>query len=363
MVASLPRPSRWEILMVALAAMHGVLLYQFPAVPLIAVGVWWNSNTIAHNFIHRPFFRQREVNALFGAYLSVLLGVPQALWRDRHLAHHAGVRPRLRLSTDLFLQVALVLGLWIMIAAKAPRFFLFVYLPGYLAGLVLCALQGHYEHARGIISHYGALYNALFFNDGYHAEHHSNPAAHWTSLPHRVEREASVSAWPAALRWMEWFSLEGLERVALACPVLRRRVLHAHEGAFRVLADLLPEVRTVGIVGGGLFPRTALILRRLLPEARLSIIDANAANLEQARRLLGDGHGKIDFIHAHYPQPERDPYDLLVIPLCFIGDRAAIYKNPPARAVIVHDWIWRSRGASRIVSIYLLKRINLVVRT
>ena len=52
--------------------------------------------------------------------------------------------------------------------------------------------------------------------------------------------------------------------------------------------------------------------------------------------------------------------DLLVIPLSFDGDRAAIYARPPAPAVLVHDWIWHKRGASHLVSIALLKRINLV---
>ena len=31
-----------------------------------------------------------------------------------------------------------------------------------------------------------------------------------------------------------------------------------------------------------------------------------------------------------------------------------------APLLIVHDWIWRKRGDSRVVSIWLLKRINLV---
>ena len=52
--------------------------------------------------------------------------------------------------------------------------------------------------------------------------------------------------------------------------------------------------------------------------------------------------------------------DVLVIPLSFDGDRAAVYARPPARAVIVHDWIWRVRGTSRLVSPWLLKRLNLV---
>ena len=82
---------------IALAAVHGLILGAWPTLPIIALGVWWNSNTIAHNFIHRPSFRLRWCNLLFSAYLSVILGI-QALWRERHLAHHAGVSWRWRAS-------------------------------------------------------------------------------------------------------------------------------------------------------------------------------------------------------------------------------------------------------------------------
>jgi hypothetical protein len=68
---------------------------------------------------------------------------------------------------------------------------------------------------------------------------------------------------------------------------------------------------------------------------------------------------------------------LVVIPLAFVGDREAFYRRPPASAIIVHEWIWRRppphptlsplggegrvRG-SAIVSWFLLKRLNLVMR-
>jgi hypothetical protein len=117
-------------------------------------------------------------------------------------------------------------------------------------------------------------------------------------------------------------------------------------------------VERVAIVGGGLFPRTALILRELLPGAHITIIDANSANLDQARHLIAATD--IEFVHARYVHADTCPYDLLVIPLSFDGDRRAIYAHPPAPAVIVHDWIWRKRGISRVVSIGLLKRINLI---
>jgi hypothetical protein len=143
------RSSRWDALLVALAALHGVALVVWPSAPVIAVGLWWDSNTIAHNFIHRPFFRAPALNRLFSAALSLLLGIPQSLWRDRHLAHHAGVEWRLRISGQLAVETAVVLALWCELAWRHPRFFWLAYVPGYLAGLALCAMQGHFEHVTG----------------------------------------------------------------------------------------------------------------------------------------------------------------------------------------------------------------------
>ncbi len=279
------RFSHRDSLFVVAAAAHAVILMRWPVPPLIALGLWWNANTIAHNFIHRPFFRAAVVNRLFSAALSVLLGIPQTLWRDRHLAHHAGVEWRLRISRQLVIETALVLSLWTALAVREPRFFLLMYLPGYLGGLALCALQGHWEHPAGRpMSHYGSIYNALCFNDGYHAEHHANPSIHWTTLPQRLEPGAATSAWPAPLRWLDLPFLEVLERVVLRSQWLQRVVLQSHRRAFRVLLPELKTTRTVLIVGGGLYPRTALILRELLPAARLTIMDANSGNLEIARK-------------------------------------------------------------------------------
>src|SRR4029450_6859492 len=54
-------------ILIVLAVVHGVLLMLAPFVPVVALGVWWNSNTISHNFIQNPFFRSRWVNAVFWA--------------------------------------------------------------------------------------------------------------------------------------------------------------------------------------------------------------------------------------------------------------------------------------------------------
>lgn len=354
------RFSRSDARLVALAALHATVLLVWPVAPLIAVGVWWNSNTIAHNFIHRPFFRSTRTNRLFSAALSVLLGVPQTLWRDRHMAHHANIEWRLRVSRSLVTETALVLCLWSALASLELRFFVFVYLPGYLAGLGLCAMQGHWEHAAGPpISHYGRIYNVLCFNDGYHAEHHAAPAIHWSQLPHSNQPGAATSPWPPLMRWLEVRPLEILERLVLVSPLLQRFVLRTHRRAFRALLPQLQTIRSVTIVGGGLFPRTALILRELLPMAQLTIVDSDARNLETARALLD---GNIEYRNERYELRESRDCDLTVFPLCLDGDRVAIYCRPPSPSVLVHDWIWRRRGAGAVVSCALMKRLNLVLK-
>jgi hypothetical protein len=354
---SILRHSSWDALLVVLAVAHGVVLLTAPNLAVVAVGLWWNANTISHNFIHRPFFRSRLLNALFALYLSALLGFPQSLWRDRHLAHHANSAWRLRPSWQMATEVLLILAVWGTLATWHGRFFLTAYLPGYALGLGLCYLHGYQEHARGTISHHGFLYNLLFFNDGYHVEHHARPGAHWTDLPNQVIRDATTSRWPAVLRWLDVLSLEGLERGVLRSACLQRILLNRHERAFRRLLPLLPATPRIAIIGGGLFPRTLLVLRRLLPDASLVVVDRSAENIAIARALAPPG---VNFVLDWFAPELVKGFDVVVFPLAFSGDRAAIYRHPPAPIVIVHDWIWQRRGTTAIVSLLLLKRLNLV---
>ena len=350
--------SRRDSLLVSLTALHAAVLVAWPIAPVIGLGVWWNSNTIAHNFIHRPFFRSAMINRLFSAALSVLLGIPQTLWRERHLAHHAEVSWRLRVSRQLVIETALVLCLWFTFALLYPRFFVEAYMPGYLAGLGLCAMQGQWEHALGRpISHYGMIYNFLCFNDGYHAEHHANPAIPWRDLPQLVDASVATSRWPAPLRWLDVPPLEVLERLVLRSLTLQRFVLQGHRRAFRTLLPHLQPITRATIVGGGLFPRTAMILRELLPAAHLTIIDHNSRNLQTARELLDEN---IEYRNERYVPGEWRDCDLIVIPLSLDRHRSAIYRCQPRSAELIHDWIWRRRGVGTIVSAALLKRLNLV---
>jgi hypothetical protein len=366
----------WDSLMVMLAVAQGILLLLVPSVPFIALGLWWNSNTISHNFIHRPFFRVRALNRIFSCYLTLLLGFPQSFWRARHLAHHAAADRATRggkthhsfpvegtgishLLGGGALDLSAASVLWLSMFVFARDFALTVYLPGFVIGLGFCFLQGHYEHARGTVSHYGGLYNLVFFNDGYHVEHHQRPGEHWRSLPSRSANRSSSSRWPAVLRWLECLDLCALERVVLHAPLLQRFVVNRHLRAFRLLLPDANSIKSAAIVGGGLFPRTAIILNRLLPGARLTLIDMNDSHLDIARRFL-DGH--LDSINERFDPAVRCPYDLITIPLAYVGDREAFYVYPPARSVLVHDWIWRPRGKSVVVSWLLMKRLNLVTQ-
>jgi hypothetical protein len=360
------RYSAWDGVLVALAIAQGVLVLAAPCVAVLAIGLWWNANTISHNFIHRPFFRTRWINRLFAFYLSLLLGFPHAVWRGRHLAHHAGVAWRPRLTPQLVTELVFIAGLWATLLATAPRFFVTTYLPSLLIGLTLCSMQGYYEHVGGgTVSHHGGLYNLLFFNDGYHIEHHAHPGMHWRLLPRAVRRRERISRWPPVLRWLDALSLEGLERLVLGSRLLQRYVLRVHERAFRRLLPELGAVTRVGIVGGGLFPRTALVLGKLLPEAELVLIDASTENLAVAHRFLAR---RVQYVHAFFDPRAREwavmggPFDVLIIPLAFVGNRSAAYDSTAAPRLIVHDWIWRPRGTSAIVSLVLLKRLNLASR-
>jgi hypothetical protein len=359
-----PRTGGSATLFVVLSLAHGLILAAAPPAFVIAALLWWNANTISHNFIHRPFFQHRLANRAFAVWLSVLIGVPQTLWRARHLSHHAelsGHRPIVApwRTAAVWIEGVILASSWIGLSALAPHFFVTTYLPGLAGGLALCWIHGYYEHAGGVTSHHGRLYNVLFFNDGYHVEHHDCPHASWQDLPALPNRMHRTSRWPPVLRWIDAVSLDALERVVLCSPALQRFVIARHERAFRALIPRLPAVSCATVVGGGLFPRTALVLRRIWPAVDLRIVDMSRRHLDAASRFLGRD---VALECEEYDLRRPDSADLVVIPLAFRGDRAAAYRTPNAGAVVVHDWIWRRHYPGVCISWLLLKRLNLVRR-
>ena len=108
-----------------------------------------------------------------------------------------------------------------------------------------------------------------------------------------------------------------------------------------------------------MFPRTAILLDKLLPGAEITIIDANAASIQAAKPFLSN---RTKLVHEFFDRTRSTDADLIVIPLSFIGDRDDVYKNPPAPNVLVHDWIWAKRAGGVVISLCLPKRLNLIQR-
>src|SRR5207247_6824270 len=125
--------------------------------------------------------------------------------------------------------------------------------------------------------------NCCLAQAGYQWEPRAHRGGRCARLPERRDPRARASAWPAPLRWLDCIALDTLERLVLRSRVLQRFVLRTHGRALRDLVAHLPPVHRIAIVGGGLFPRSALILRSLLPAAEITIIDGNRANLDRAR--------------------------------------------------------------------------------
>jgi len=362
------------------AFLGGVLEMSIAAL-VVAAGVVWLSNTVAHVHLHSPMFRHRAENRVFGAYLSLLLAIPQTIWRARHLRHHTGNAGR-ESPRGTCLEVALIAALWSLLLWQAPRVFLGAYLPGYLLGLLLCRWQGDWEHHGGVeggMSYYGTLYNRVWFNDGYHAEHHRWPGEHWTRLPARrlADSDSRSSAFPPLLRWIEaarWRAraLARLERVALSSRLLQGWLVDVHERAFAALLPALLErgtVERIAVVGGGLFPRTVLVLRRLLPRAQLVVWEMNHQHAEIARAHLArmSPDHRVEFVERRFDgrviARNEDPFDVVVLPLAFEGDRDAIRAS--GASLVVHDWLWKrslSTKATAVVSPWLFKRLDLVSR-
>ena len=357
----------WVLLALAL---HTVVLVAalmwggWLAVPVIGVAMVWGSNTVSHIHLHTPLFASRRANQALSGYLTVVLGVPQTLWRARHLRHHArhaGRVPRARAA-----QVGCELGaIGFVMVGSAAAGVLLPWLAGTALGYGLCALQGRMEHLAGVHegwSTYGRWHNRLWFNDGHHAEHHRYPGVHWSELPARRLAAARTSASTPFGRLFEVrpVLLGWLERLVLRVGFLRARVLRAHLRATEeVLRGL--EVRHALVVGGGLYPRTALVLRALRPDARIAILDAEAAHLEVARRYLSAREeAAIELRHGFWSVGSEAPgIDLVTLPLALRGERFARDEHS---ARLVHAWLWeRPRGArTAVVAWWLLKRVVLV---
>ncbi len=204
-----------------------------------AIAISWNINGVSHNFIHNPYFNSEKLNYAFSLVESWAIGFSQVFYHWVHMRHHTGNSDRkdesgntidwlsiYRHSKDartpesvwgyVFLsffrddltetyrdikrkdpfranfgkfEVFGFMALVVLALIIDWRAVLFL-APFYYIGNCFSSLNGYYEHYRGNpdvpiawgVSSYNKLYNLIWFNNGYHAEHHFRPKMHWMRM-------------------------------------------------------------------------------------------------------------------------------------------------------------------------------------
>jgi fatty acid desaturase len=233
--------------------------------------VFWictNYQCIAHNFIHTPFFSARWLNHVFSAVNTLGLGVPQSLYRFHHLHHHKynndaldpatgttldqsstyrysrmppaeegiltysllgffrsnfgfvvqGARRQGRLGPAIA-EATVLIAMMVTLAILNPRGFLFFYLPVWYLGQCGALAENYLEHhgarpgdrVTDSVSCYAPLYNLIWFNNGYHQEHHYRPQTHWTKIP-AVRPELPPNSERRVTPWAHWFNFDPIVR-------------------------------------------------------------------------------------------------------------------------------------------------------
>jgi fatty acid desaturase len=199
----------------------------------------WNLQCCSHNFIHNPFFAWQPLNRLFGVLETLAIGVPHMIYHHYHMNHHFGdndakgpdgttkdwssiyrhsphdgpenffsyvflgffraeLTPVLKVISrhgrkhvlQLIVETITLAAMWGTMAWLDWRCFVFFYLTSYYAGWVLSYAEGYFEHVgcepgnpyANSVSSYHFLYNLIWFNNGYHQEHHWDPKRHWTQM-------------------------------------------------------------------------------------------------------------------------------------------------------------------------------------
>ncbi len=216
-------------------------LHWWALIPLgliYSISISWNINGISHNFLHNAYFRSAPLNRIFSLLESLTLGFSQVFYENIHRRHHVGNAdlPDEHGHTDdplsiykhghegepenpwsyVFLsffrddpketfrdihrlnpreawwgvfEIVAFLALYVVAGILNWRFIVY-FLPFWYFGHCLSYLNGYYLHYGGKpnvplawgVSSYHKLYNWLWFNNGYHSEHHYRPRVHWTQM-------------------------------------------------------------------------------------------------------------------------------------------------------------------------------------
>jgi fatty acid desaturase len=243
-----------------------------PAFVAVAWCYCWNLQCISHNFIHNPYFTNAWLNRAYSVLETLALGVPHVLYHHYHLNHHWGdndtkgpdgttkdwssiyrygkgdqpeafwkycllsffrietmavirTAQRHRHLIQLAVESAVLAAFWVVMVLVDWRYFVIFYLPSYYIGWTLSFAEGYLEHygARpgnpfaNSVSSYNRLYNWLWFNNGYHQEHHWDPKMHWTRM-HQLHEQIKDNLVANQTR-----TLQGPHLTALVEDWLRQR--------------------------------------------------------------------------------------------------------------------------------------------
>ncbi|MBF5040275.1 fatty acid desaturase [Methylophilus sp. 13] len=224
-----------------------------------AVSISWNINGISHNFIHNPYFKSEFLNRIFSLLESVTMVFSQTFYDAVHKRHHIGNsdRPDANGNTIDWLSIyrygsngepenvwaytfksyfrddpaeiyreikkrnpglarfgvfeILCAILLVLVGFVLNWKFMLFMVPFYYLGHCLSSLNGWYEHWRGNpelpiawgVSSYSKLYNLIWFNNGYHAEHHYRPKHHWTKM-HELHLQIADKQKEAGVHVITW---------------------------------------------------------------------------------------------------------------------------------------------------------------
>lgn len=247
----------------------GLWLFEQAAWPwLVALGAvivflnCTNYQCVAHNFLHNPFFQSEWLNNAFSVLNSVALGLPQTLYKYHHLNHHQFNNdvpdPESKTTQDrsstfrhgrmpgreenilsysllgpfrtnlhalyvtarsknraaiVWVESAAMLAFTVGLTIVNPWYVLLFVTPVWFLGQAAALAENYLEHHHAVpgnrltdsVSCYNALYNWIWFNNGYHQEHHYRPTVHWTKVPELrsdmlPEKERHV------VKWAHWFN-------------------------------------------------------------------------------------------------------------------------------------------------------------
>lgn len=231
-----------------------------------------NYQCIAHSFIHHPFFTSERANRFFSVISTLALLAPQTLYRVHHLEHHrfnndlpdpqtgqthdgsstyryarqpgreehllvyafwgplrvdyGYLYRRAKRNGDAFamwLETAAIASYMLLLGLLNLRGFLFFYLPCLYFGQALALAHNYAEHhfaqpgnrLTDSVSCYGRLYNLLWFNEGYHQEHHFRPQVHWTKTP-QLRAQMLPETERRVVPFMHWVNFLGGSTARLA---------------------------------------------------------------------------------------------------------------------------------------------------